>query len=102
MGLFDKKICYQCLAYEQEIDSHISQNKRLKTALVELKKRYDDSLVTEEVILNISSAEIDLFFQKIKSSSYDKDLKRYLRSIVMVIKTSYDPSLYDFLKSKLD
>jgi predicted RNase H-like nuclease (RuvC/YqgF family) len=109
MGLFTQKECQECSSYQDKIDILTARNTRLEKALRELKKKYDEMQqqeieikdVNEETTLKISSTEIDTLFQKIKNSSYDKDVKRYLRSILMMIKNTYNESLHEFILSKL-
>ena len=109
MGLFSQKECQECSNYQDKVNMLTARNTRLEEALKELKKQYDEIQckaveikdVEEETTLKISYTEIDTLFQDIKNSSYDKDIKRYLRSILMMIKTTYNPSLHEFIKSKL-
>lgn len=110
MGLFTQKECQECSNYQDKVDILTARNTRLEEALKKLKKQYDDMQhqeveikdIDEETTLKISSTEIDTLFQKIKNSSYDKDVKRYLRSILMMIKNTYNQSLYEFITSKLE
>jgi len=108
MGLFSTKECKQCEEYEKELDALTLRNSKLERALRKLKQQYDELLLqtkqnqksdVEETAL--TSAEVDALFAKIKASSYDKDKKRYLRSLLMLIKNSYNPSLHNYLKSEL-
>ena len=110
MSIFGKKECQSCSAYQDKVDILTARNIRLEEALRELKKKYyeiqqqDEELkdVNEKNTLKISSSEIDTLFQQIKNSSYDKDVKRYLRSMLMMIKNTYNQSLYEFIISKLE
>ncbi|MCF6340121.1 MAG: hypothetical protein L3J10_05125 [Sulfurimonas sp.] len=110
MGFFTQKECQQCLLYEKEIDALTIRNNQFERALRKLKQQYDEAQTQEveikdvenENIENISPVEIDELFQNIKTSSYDKDVKRYLRSLLMLIKSSYNPSLHKYLLSQLN
>ncbi len=100
MGLFSSKECQDCLAKQDEIDTLLQRNRQLEKALRRLKEQYDVLQVQNNVV-NISADEISILFQKIKNSSYSQDTKRYLRSVLMLIKATGEASLYQFLLVQL-
>jgi len=108
IGLFNAKECKQCQEYEKELDTLTLRNSKLERALRKLKQQYDELLLqtkqnqkSDAEETSLTSTEVDALFAKIKASSYDKDKKRYLRSLLMLIKNNYNPSLHNYLKSQL-
>lgn len=107
--MFFKKECQQCISYEEEIDKLTVQNNKLKRALRKLKEQYEAVIkesgttpqTEQEELQGISPSEVDALFAKIKASDYDKDKKRYFRSMLMMIKTSYNPSIHNYLNTEL-
>lgn len=103
INLFPNKACERCEEYDKEVEMLQLRNKRLEGALVELKNRFEalQNPNKEETMEWLSSTEIDNLFKRIKQSQHDKDTKRYLRSITMILKTSYEPSLHEYIEAKL-
>lgn len=105
MGIFSQSECQRCFEHEKEVELLRLRNKRLESALVELKHKYDKLSTQEldnETDTKLSSSDIDTLFQQIKQSSHDKDKKRYLRSMVMLIKANYESSLHEYIQSQLN
>ena len=101
MSLFGSKECPKCLLYEKEVDRLKTQIKRLQEALKGLKQQYDVLLSNDKEGEPLSSTDVDSLFQTIKTSQHDKEMKRYLRALLMLIKSDYNPHLHNFLKTKL-
>ena len=106
MDLFSKKECQRCIEYQKEVELLSLRNQRLEKALIELKERYENintkGTQKEQEATKLSSNEIDSLFQKIKQSAHDRDTKRYLRSILMLLKSEYESSLYEYIISHLE
>lgn len=106
MSIFNKNECQECLEYQDKVDMLTGRNKRLEDALRELKKKYDalqekDKEEDDSKTESIKQSEVDELFQRIKNSSLDSYNKRYYRSMLMLIKGSYNPSIHKFLRDAL-
>ena len=95
MSLFGQKPCSECENHLRQIQTLHEHNKRLTEALRSLKERFD-AIQTSETV-GLSPNDIKNLFASIKSSSFDNDMKRYLRSVLMLIERTKDASLYNFL-----
>ncbi len=100
MGLFSSKECQECLVKQDEIDTLLQRNKQLEKVLRRLKEQYE-ALQVQNNTVNVSADEVTILFKKIKNSSYSQDTKRYLRSVLMLIKETGESSLYQFLLVQL-
>lgn len=105
MGLFSQKECQSCNNLQDQVDILTARNQRLEKALRELRHQYDvmqkENNTEVQIIEGITQKEVDELFQRIKSSDYDKDKKRYFRSMLMMIKGSYNPSIHKYLLEEL-
>lgn len=108
MGLFSNKESQLSADLQDKIDILTARNKRLENALKELKNKYDALTKLKEPQQEnsssqkkLTSTEIDTLFQAIKHSAFDKDKKRYFRSMLMLIKSNYNHSIYTYLTNEL-
>ncbi len=85
---------------QEQIDMLQERNQRLESALRQLKVKYDECHRRDEIV-SLSADEITALFERIKNSPYSNETKRYLRSVMMLIKNSGDASLYAFLINQL-
>jgi len=100
MALFGTKACSQCAQLQEELDALKQYNEKLTSALQRLKIKYDES-VAEDTKVTASADEVTALFQAIKNSSHTSDMKRYLRSVLMLVKETQDATLYTFLHKQL-
>ena len=108
MGLFSNKKSQLSAELQDKIDILTARNQRLENALKELKNKYDALAELKEPQQEnsapqkkLTSTEIDNLFQTIKHSAFDKDKKRYFRSMLMLIKSNYNHSIYIYLTNEL-
>jgi len=99
MSIFTSNECDLCIGLQSKIDALQQRNELLEKALRQLKKKYNEQYSSESIVL--TPDEVTLLFKKIKSSPYSSDIKRYLRSTLMLIKATNDSSLYAFLATQL-
>lgn len=100
MALFGSKACSQCTQLQEELDALKQRNEKLTSALQRLKIKYDEC-ISEEKKVSPSADEVTAIFQAIKNSSHTNDMKRYLRSVLMLVKETQDSMLYTFLHKQL-
>lgn len=106
MKLFGSKSCVSCESCQEELQAIKEELHGLQTRYAKLSDAYrhqqrQNAHQVSTQSVSLSQNELTALFKRIKNASLSNDMKRYLRSVVMLIELSGDGNLYQFLLSQL-
>jgi len=104
--LFGSKSCASCESCQEELQAAKEELHALQTRYAKLSDAYrhlqrQNAHQESPSSVSLSQSDLSALFGRIKNASLSKDMKRYLRSVVMLIELSGDGNLYQFLVSQL-